>query len=291
MNILRCLPFVVLLAAPAHAAIVGNYYVTAPDSLPGLGGNLNVVLNGTQVVNSWGQQVPDEHAIAIVGGTVRTLTNGPTFPASGAEYTLGGTFTGTTYHYPLGMNEDMFDATSDGTSIYSWDWTNGRAYRFKADWTNPTLLFELPVGNNEDRRLGITYDATNNSLWLSGYSGASANTIENRAIDGTLLSSFTVAHGRNTALALDPNDGTLWLFNRDTFTTAPTFEQYAKDGTLLSSLIVPELIDRNILGGEFAPVPEPSTLAIWGLLGLIGFGVRGRCRLNPLLSYLDSLPD
>jgi hypothetical protein len=266
------------------AEILGRYYLTGPTG-PDLESK-NYVLQGSDVLSSWDQEVNGEFAIAVFGdpvNRVRTLTNGPTSPSSGSEYTLDGVFTGTSYTHPVPYipNTDLFDATTDGTYIYSWDTTNGRAYRFDDDWTNPVTLFEISTNDDEDYFLGITYDGANDSLWLSGYKGIYGNTVENRTLDGTLLSSFTVSHDKNTALALDVTDDSLWLFDRNTWFTTPTFEQYSKDGTLLSSVAFPDLTGRNFLGGEIVSIPEPSILVkLDGLIvmGLVGYGWRRRKR-------------
>ena len=88
-------------------------------------------------------------------------------------------------------------------------------------------------------------------------------------MDGTLLSSFTLPHDKNVALALDPADGTLWLHDRNTLnSSALVFEQYSKAGVLLSYQSYLSLSEENILGGEFL-VPEPATICLLGLGGLL----------------------
>jgi hypothetical protein len=82
-------------------------------------------------------------------------------------------------------------------------------------------------------------------LWLSGYG---TSTIEDRSLDDQLLSSFTVGHIQNGALALDPADGTLWM---GTSSSLGTFQQYSRSGQLLSSQFYPSLAASGILGGEF----------------------------------------
>jgi hypothetical protein len=125
---------------------------------------------------------------------------------------------------------------------YAWDINNNAAYQFDLNWANPQILFTLSDTNS---RAGITFDSTNDSLWLSGYGTTS---IEDRSLSGGLLSSFTVAHIQNSALALDPADGTLWM---GTSTSLGTFQQYSRSGQLLSTQFYPTLTTVGILGGEF----------------------------------------
>ncbi len=241
----------------AVAGPVSEYYLTA-----GQWQRIHVV-QGSNVNRTWGQvSGEEEYAIAVLA-TVRTL--GIRHSDQGAEYTLDGTPTGTTYTQPV-VGARFFDGTTDGTSNYAWDFDNGTAYRFDLNWANPVQLFTLGTGSG--RMLGITYDPTNDSLWLSGWEGSVGNVVENRAMNGTLLSSFTLAHDQNVALALDPADGTLWLHDRNTLHSAVlVFEQYSKAGLLLNSQTYPSLSRENILGGEFR-VPEPGTVLLLGLGGL-----------------------
>jgi hypothetical protein len=123
--------------------------------------------------------------------------------------------------------------------------------------------------------MGITYDSTNDSLWVSGWLDS---TVRNYTMSGTLLSTFSTGHGFNAALALDPADGTLWLRNHE----ANRFEQYSTTGTLLS--IQNYALPGAAFGGEFAfpggvqAVPEPASLTMLGIgaFGMIGFAWRRR---------------
>ena len=208
--------------------------------------SVNHVIQGLQVNRSWPQSSQYQFPLAVLE-TVRIL--GRTSSDTGAEYLHDGTQTGITYNHAL-ADAVFYDGTTDGTNNYAWDYANGIAYQFDLNWANPVSLFTLGIADG--KRLGITYDPANHSLWLTGFSGTIGSVIENRSISGTLLNSFTVAHSLNSALALDPKDGTLWLFDRNTHTTTPTFEQYSRDGVLLDSQTYSGLIGDNILGGEFA---------------------------------------
>jgi hypothetical protein len=200
---------------------------------------------------------PDDRQLPIaVTGTVRTL--GAALGEIGAEYTLTGTLTGPTYSNPIPRANIFFgDGATDGVlHNYSWDFGFGEAYQFDLDWSHPVKLFALGFSPTRTY-LGITYDPSNDSLWISSYFGTGI--VENRAKDGTLLSSFTVAHGGNVALALDPADNTLWLRHDGIPGHDPlVFEQYSKGGTLLGTQAYPSIDGDRILGGEFGAPALPN---------------------------------
>jgi hypothetical protein len=195
---------------------------------------------------------------------VRTLGNG-TFNRHhpGSEYTLDGIYTGVDFPYPpVGSTVAFYDGTTNGSANFSVDYIGGGVYQFGTDWTNPVRLFNVPANY-----LGITYDATNDSLWLA----TNGLTIENRSLTGVVRSSFAVPFFGSSALALDPADNTLWL---GTPSTRGTFYQYSKSGVLLDTVTYPTLVNQEILGGEFAFVPEPSSAvitvlaAVWPLIAI-----------------------
>lgn len=158
-------------AAIAGPGPLDALYLTAGDQ------STNLIVQGTsattfaQAGNLNGSG--DEYAIAV-GSTVRTLSNGNQGTGSnpgpygvGAEYTLGGTFTGNTYVYPnVGY---FYDGTRDASHNYSADFITGNIYQFGLDWTSPTLLFN----SNLNSSLGITYDSKDNTLWIAAYKGSS----------------------------------------------------------------------------------------------------------------------
>lgn len=264
--VLKALALTIALAIAPTLAVAGPlspYYVTAGDQ-----GN-NWILQGN-TATLFTQAQPSnggEYAIAVTD-TVKTLGNGnANDQQSGSQYTLGGTYTGVSYTYPV-PGASFYDGASDGRSNYSVDFLSGAVYRFNADWTNPSVLFSL--GNSG--LLGITYDQTNNSLWISSFNGTS---VSDYSLTGTLLSSFNASVPELSSLALDPADNTLWMGSQ---TTEGTFYQYSKTGTLLSTVTYADLVGQNTLGGEFAvaSVPEPSAIALLGLGGALGLGLLRR---------------
>jgi len=241
---------------PTYADITSEYYFT------NIGGDLHqnvVVAQGTSVIRAWPfSQLNHEWAIAV-NDTVRTMGYGSGI--LGAEYRLGGTPTGATYSHNLPERE-FFDGTTDGQFNYAWDYRGGAAYRFDLDWANPQMLFNLPTERYD--RLGITYDPWNDSLWISGWKDL--DVVENRSMDGELLSSFTVGHTYSGALALDYADGTLWLYD---WNISGRFEQWSRDGNLLDTLTLSGVWMPH--GGEFRiPAPGAALLAVLGL-SLVGW--------------------
>lgn len=240
-------------------------------------------IQGTNVlVNVPQSPTPQGQSPIAVNSTVRTLGFGAGNSYVGAEYTLAGVPTGSTYAFPAALgSEEVDDGTTNGTFNYAWGVTSGIAYQFNLDWTNPVALFTL--GNASGGRLGITYDASNNSLWIAGFDGTVGTLISDYSLTGTLLSSFDIGHGFSGALALDPADGTLWLSNLISGGTL-TLEQYARSAsgsfgatqTILSSQTYTGISD-GAFGGEFqytgTVVPEPSTLLL-GAIGVLGLAFR-----------------
>jgi hypothetical protein len=246
-------------------------YLTAGDQ------STNIIIQGTSMTTfsqaGLGNGTGDEYAIAV-GSTVRTLSNGnaPTGFGNGAEYTLGGTFTGTTFAYP-GPGA-FYDGTRDASHNYSADFHSGNIYSFNTNWTNPTLLFNSGISNS----LGITYDSKDNTLWVSGFL---SNSVSEFTLSGTLLTSFAVTGPGVGFVAYDGGDDSLWFGSRLT----STIYQYDTSGNLLQSPTYASLANYNVLGGEFAfqsqAVPEPASMTLAGI-GALGasFFALARRRLN-----------
>jgi len=226
-----------------------------PDQSFQLNPAINVV-QGDSITNSWALQNENESPITVMDD-VLTIVCGCNPLDMGAQYTLDGTFTGVNYPDP-NVGSDIWDSTTDGTFNYLVSAADGSVYQTDRDYSNPVLLFTVDVDN-----VGITYDETNNSLWISSF--YSGDTVANYSLSGFLLSSFHTGHDSNGALALDHADQTLWLV--DDFTG--DLEQYAKDGTYLGTGInvfggSDNVVFSDVRGGEFAFVPEPGSYILLG---------------------------
>ena len=144
----------------------------------------------------------------------------------GHEYTLDLVPTGKMYTNSAPPPDDLWDATTDGCFIYAVNVDTGEVVRFKLNWKGYEVMFDL--GDAFDY-LGITYDPTDQTLWVARYSGGT--TIEHYTMKGNFISSFDVGHDHISALALDHRDGTLWFGDGD---DRGVFRQYSKDGTMLT---------------------------------------------------------
>lgn len=230
-----------LTAAASLAGPVSPLYLTAGQE------NTLFVVQDTNVIRSW--SIPNnEYAIAVMG-KVQTTIGASGF--IGSEYTLDGDFTGVSSTFPNLPGTSVYDGASDGIHIYAWDYNQNRVIRFDSNWSNPLPMFA--IGGSVGDFLGITYDASNNSLWISGWNKSE---IRDYSLTGQLLSSFTVSHNEISALALDPATGTLWTANRNVW---GLFEEYSRSGTLLSVQYYPELSGMNVLGGEFNMISQADT--------------------------------
>jgi hypothetical protein len=227
-------------------------------------------VRGTSIVNSWAVTgLP-----AAIDTTIRTTGN---FSGqSGAQYTLSGVATGTTYTNPIGSGQsyDIWDGTTDGrhnytvTTVCSGCPGNAVVLQTDLDWSNPVVLFTLAISGYDS--LGITYDASNNSLWVSKWDAGTA--ITNYSMTGAVLGSFSTGFGEIGALALDPADGTLWA---TTFGSS-TLYQFDKSGNLLQSGTIAGL-GTALWSGEFgqqaielAATPEPGTVVMFSAgLGIV----------------------
>jgi hypothetical protein len=240
-----------LLAFTGAEAQTSRYYLTAGDQQ-----NVSVVQGGT-LVNSWTQANNQcclgEYAVAVLGD-VRTLANGnPPHTGVGSQYTLGGLYTGTTYPYPV-ADASFYDGGTDGTHNFSVDYLTGNVWSMDRDWANASLLFSTGFSGE----LGITWDASTNTLWtLNYYDGA----VHNWTLGGSFLGGFNTGLSFAGSLAMDYADGSLWLTSQTAF---GTLYQYSTSGTFTG--LSEGIAGYNYLGGEFdvaeAAVPEPASLAL-----------------------------
>ena len=232
------------------------------------GGHSIVVVQGnslTSFAEAYG--APDEVPIAVAGDV---RTSGNSLTTIGGQYSLTGVPTGTTYTL-TSIASTAYDSTTDGSHNYLVDYTYSTVYQTARDFTNPVALFT----SNGPYNVGIAYDKTNNSLWISGWGATTV--VTDYSMNGTVLSSFDTGHYENGSLAMDPATHTLWLVDdENTF----KLEQYSTAGVLLST--GPYV--GYALGGEFdfggsSPTPEPGSLILFGS-GVLGLAGLVRRKLN-----------
>jgi hypothetical protein len=218
-----------------------------------------------------------ESAIAV-DGDIRSL--GTTY-GYGGQYNLDLTQTGTTYD---GYG-NFQDATTDGLRNYAATQaldSNGAyagidVYGFGRDWSNPSVLFHLDTASYVD---GITYDPTNNSLWIVSEDPAAnyAGLFQDFSMSGQVLTSFAAA-GFVNGLALDYADGTLWTIEG----SGQSFDQYSKTGQRLQKSYYESVagglstvgIEFDLAGYE--RVVDPNAVPEPGLAALLGIGFVGWC--------------
>lgn len=188
-----------------------------------------------------------------VASDVRTISDDTGTP--GAQYTLGGAWTGTTYATNPTPGQ-WFDGTTDGKYNYSCAWPSDAVYRFDRDWQNPTLLFST----GRDGEMGITWDSKTNTLWTGNHLNG---TIENYSMNGSLLTEFSLPYGPD-GVAYEPSTDTIWLESYNSH----ELHQYDKAGLLLQSFQVSGMPLSFGFDAEFA-VPAPGAAALLGLGGLI----------------------
>ena len=251
----------VLLPVPVASLAAGPaspLYLTAGQE------NTLFVVQGTNIINSW--TIQNNSAAIAVGNTVQITVGASGFPDN--EYTLNGTPIGSST-FPNIPGTSVYDATSDGAYTYAWDFSQNRVLRFNSGWTAPVSMFS--IGGTVGDFLGITFDRFNNSLWISGWN---TSEIRDYTLSGQLLSSFTVSHDENAALALDPATDTLWLANRNIL---GQLEEYSTSGQLLDTESLPALNGMNILGGEFQ-APEPATTSLLAVGLAVACLIKARTR-------------
>jgi hypothetical protein len=160
----------------------------------------------------------------------------------------------------------LADGTTDGSNYNYGQNFYGGVYRFDRNWANSQLLFTA------EGYAGITYDSTDNTLWLSRDRNSG---IAHYDLAGNLLASFATVGGLDWNLALDHSTGSLWISQAFTHPGgATTFYEYSKAGALLNTVSVNGVTASSFLSAEFDAnanaVPEPATGAL-AVLGLVGF--------------------
>lgn len=244
-------------ALPAPAAYAGRPHV--PDHLyvasyNGECTSLLSVIDHHGHARSWepvGGPCGYASAMAIVH-TIRTLPARP--GETGAEYTLRGVPTGTTYAYPDTLVMDLPEGTTDGRFNYAGGYFDGTVYRFTRAWTDPQPLFTtgLYLG-------GLAFDPTTRTLWVldarADFEGGLGE-VRQYTLDGTLVSSFFVRGGATPqpfGLAYDARHRELWISRNVGFDAPVVLERYSVTGTYGGTVVtdlvgIPGSLEFRLLG-------------------------------------------
>ena len=294
---LACMAASALLSANAMAAPIngpiGTYYITDGGNAQNPGIIYAIKDHATGSTNMNDQANQSEYPIAVNGQEVHTTGFGNTFSGSAYTGVAALTLTPTAAFYPGSTDARMTDGTTDGTHNYGVTYgalggTEGaKVFQFNTNWGNKQLLFNIPdiqVQGDKNFWNGITYDPTNNSLWMSNLD---RNVVADFDLTGNLIANSLFSTAADTtmyALALDV-DHTLWMTGNPSSGGSFSLYHYQTNGAFIGSFLSnPALISP--IGGEIGlacapdaccatpthPCPEPGTLGLFGigLLGLIG---------------------
>ena len=223
----------IAISSPAFAGggigLESRYFLTS-------GGHRKIIrMKGETYIEADNQTGAPEHPLYIMGKirTASMLYAGP-----GARYGQGLSPDGKTYtNY---VADQIWDATSDGCKVYTVNFDTGDVIRADLDWSNPEILFTLDPAH---QYLGITYDPSDHSLWVSEWDG---DVIRNLDMEGNHLGSFTAHRTHLTCLGLDHATGLLWVGSA---LHKGEFRGYTRVGAW--SGIVHHGFDYATYGGEF----------------------------------------
>jgi len=262
---LRPLGLTFLLAAAGFAASF-----TGPTSVYYLSdSNTMYKVQGLNLLSQWAVSGTPGFDLPMAVST-EIHSTGRSQGTAGARYDLNGTYLGTTYTNPgyAGGGMDVWDGTTDTAHNYTVSTlcnlcgSDSSLIQTDLDWSNSVVLFNIGAGYDS---LGVTYDPTNNSLWVSKWNGGT--TITDYTLSGTVITQFDAGFAQIGALAYDAADDTLWATN---FGSNALF-QFNKSGTLLQSGTIAGLNSTTLWSGEMVQsaaqtgVPEPETLPLFGL--------------------------
>ncbi len=236
------------ISIPLGASIIANLAMAQTSELyltDWLDTNAYVVQNGA-IVRQFTRTSTFDGPALVVQGTVKMY--GQAGGNIGREYDYNGNLLAGSYTNSGFV--DCYDGATDGTrnwTISHNDFANNFAVLLgDGDWGSVGVSF---VPNR--RSSGITYDATDDTLWITNNVGGS-DRVQHYDTSGNFIGEFSVAltNGGGYGIALDPADQTLWITGA--FGTLGQIFQFDKSGNPLQTLTIPGL-NTNVLGAEFGP--------------------------------------
>lgn len=216
-------------AASAHSQTT-TYYITNGDA------EIAYIVQGGTIQSTF--PIHRFGYPLAVGSTVRISHRDY---QNGAEYTLAGTPTGTTYPGTGGFTQ-LLDGTTDGVQYnYAIECcgTTNSVIRTDLNWQGAAVLFDIP-GNLDGT--GIAYDTSTDHLFVSVFDD---NLIREFDLSGTLVNSFT-APEQVQGLAYEEATDTIWGY-----TQGGTLYQFSTAGVLLDTIVLASGFG-NAYGGEMA---------------------------------------
>jgi hypothetical protein len=268
-----------LVAGTAQASQIGpigTYYLTDFENFSSFHSSLDAIQGNSYVQNpSVAQFQEGPIAVFTSPNVVRTMGYYPFYASfTGGEYapvpSLTVSPTGPLYTNGL-PTDAYYDGTTNGAVNFTVGAGSGNVFATSTTWGGSgSVLFNT----GQVFGTGITYDATNNSLWIQNYV---SGVITDYTLAGGVITSFPTVGGQlnngffSMALALDV-DHTLWFVDYG----AGSIEHYTTSGTYLGSASYTGL--GYVLGGEIAAanVPEPASLTLFGI-GAVGI-IAGACQ-------------
>lgn len=199
--------------------VQSNYYVQAANEVI-------YVIRGTDVVDSFPSLNDGSGPLYVYGDSVCSTDSNM---LTGGCYSLEGVPNGHVFSNPGIGIAIVRDAATDGERVFVFSVLSQDVNTADQDFDDLAAIINLPNPGTYPF-IGIAYDPTDNTLWLSGNN---IPEIRQYDLDGILIQSFPIAAHPAGALAFDPADQTLWFIHNP----SGTLYQYSRSGELLDSFV------------------------------------------------------